>query len=188
MPTMALPMADARTASPEGEVETAVLGAQRGEAAALAALYRLFAKSVHGVLLSRLAPEDAQELTQEVFIAVQRRIGDLREPGRFGPWVHSIARNLSISALREEERRRRHEMRAESREERGADGELRLRVLHHLQGLPEAYRETLTMRLVDGMSGPEIAAATGMSHASVRVNLMRGMELLRPLLKNEGWS
>jgi RNA polymerase sigma-70 factor (ECF subfamily) len=56
-----------------------------------------------------------------------------------------------------------------------------------LRSLPEAYRETLTMRLVEGLTGPEIAEATGLTAGSVRVNLCRGMELLRELLKQEGW-
>jgi RNA polymerase sigma-70 factor, ECF subfamily len=48
--------------------------------------------------------------------------------------------------------------------------------------LPEAYRETLILRLVEGMTGPEIAARTGLSHGSVRVNLHRGMQQLREKL------
>ena len=48
--------------------------------------------------------------------------------------------------------------------------------------LSETYRETLILRLVEGMTGPEIAARTGMTHGSVRVNLHRGMEQLRAQL------
>jgi len=48
--------------------------------------------------------------------------------------------------------------------------------------LSETYRETLILRLVEGMTGPEIAARTGMTHGSVRVNLYRGMEQLRAKL------
>ena len=47
---------------------------------------------------------------------------------------------------------------------------------------PEAYRETLLMRLVEGLSGPEIAERTGLTPESVRVNLHRGMKLLRDRL------
>ena len=48
--------------------------------------------------------------------------------------------------------------------------------------LSETYRETLILRLVEGMTGPEIAARTGMTHGSVRVNLCRGMEQPRAKL------
>ena len=55
-------------------------------------------------------------------------------------------------------------------------------VLTALRELPEAYQETLILRLVEGMSGPEIAEQTGLSPGSVRVNLHRGMKLLRDKL------
>ena len=51
-----------------------------------------------------------------------------------------------------------------------------------IQELPEAYRETLAMRLIAGMSGPEIATITGLTPDSVRVNLHRGFRLLRERL------
>jgi len=55
-------------------------------------------------------------------------------------------------------------------------------VLEVIRGLPEAYRDTLLMRLVEGMSGQEIADRTGLAPGSVRVNLHRGMKLLREKL------
>ena len=58
-------------------------------------------------------------------------------------------------------------------------------VLDAVRSLPETYRETLILRLVEGMTGPEIAARTGMTHGSVRVNLHRGMEQLRAKLSPE---
>ncbi len=44
-----------------------------------------------------------------------------------------------------------------------------------IRNLPEAYRETLMLRFVEGMTGPEIAERTGLTPAYVRVNLHRGM-------------
>jgi RNA polymerase sigma-70 factor (ECF subfamily) len=58
-----------------------------------------------------------------------------------------------------------------------------LAVLETIRALPEAYRETLVLRLVEGMTGPEIAERTGLTAASVRVNLHRGMKLLREKLE-----
>jgi RNA polymerase sigma-70 factor (ECF subfamily) len=55
-------------------------------------------------------------------------------------------------------------------------------ILEIIRVLPEAYRETLVLRLVEGMTGPEIAAKTGLAHGSVRVNLHRGMQQLRERL------
>jgi RNA polymerase sigma-70 factor (ECF subfamily) len=57
-----------------------------------------------------------------------------------------------------------------------------LAVLEVIRTLPDAYRETLVLRLVEGLTGPEIAERTGLTPASVRVNLHRGMKLLRERL------
>ena len=58
--------------------------------------------------------------------------------------------------------------------------------LEAIRRLPEAYRETLMLRLVEGMTGPEIAARTNLTPDSVRVNLCRGMKLLRAQLGDKG--
>ena len=61
----------------------------------------------------------------------------------------------------------------------GAEAHAALEIIRQL---PDAYRETLMLRLVEGMTGPEIADRTGLTAASVRVNLHRGMKLLRERL------
>ncbi|MEO8128739.1 MAG: sigma-70 family RNA polymerase sigma factor, partial [Bryobacteraceae bacterium] len=55
-------------------------------------------------------------------------------------------------------------------------------ILDTIRQMPEAYRETLVLRLVEGMTGPEIAERTGLTPQSVRVNLHRGMKQLRERL------
>ena len=60
-----------------------------------------------------------------------------------------------------------------------------IQALFAIRTLPEAYRETLLLRLVEGLPGPEIARRTGLTHGSVRVNLCRGMKLLRARLSAE---
>jgi RNA polymerase sigma-70 factor (ECF subfamily) len=57
-----------------------------------------------------------------------------------------------------------------------------MQVLAAIRSLPEAYRETLILRLVEGMTGPEIAERTGLTPGSVRVNLHRGLQQLRAKL------
>ena len=55
-------------------------------------------------------------------------------------------------------------------------------MLEAIRSLPEAYRESLALRLVQGMTGPEIADRLGLTPGSVRVNLHRGMKRLRDRL------
>jgi len=66
--------------------------------------------------------------------------------------------------------------------ERQAEAAEAAQALAAIRSLPEAYRETLMLRLVEGMSGDEIAERTGLTSGSVRVNLHRGMQLLREAL------
>ncbi len=176
--------------------ETALLAslalrARGGEEAAFTELFRRLAPVVHGVLLSRLRPAEADEACCEALAQAHRKLDSLADPAAVAGWVLAIARNLALDRLRARKREaaRTVPLEAETPERRGAgsDDELRERVLHHIQGLPEAYREPLVLRLVEGLSGPEIAALTGLTPGSVRVNLHRGMELLRPLLRKEGW-
>src|ERR1043166_8160725 len=85
----------------EGLVVAALVERVRaGDTSAFEALYCRFARSVHSVLLARVPPGEAEELTQEVFLNAYRRIGDLKEPRAAGPWLHAMARNLSIDRLR----------------------------------------------------------------------------------------
>jgi RNA polymerase sigma-70 factor (ECF subfamily) len=163
----------------------------RGDADAFASLHARFARSVHAILLSRLPAADADDAVQETFVLAWKRLETLREPEAVGPWLHAIARNVAVDRHRERARRGKEEVLHEETAGAAASapdrGELRERVMAHLRSLPEAYRETLAMRLVEGLTGPEIAEATGLTAGSVRVNLCRGMDLLREMLKKEGW-
>lgn len=160
---------------------TLVIEARGGDAEAFAELYRRFGRFVHGLLLARLPVDDAEDVTQEVFMEAWNMLPKLREPAAFGTWIARLARGRAVDHLR---RRRQHA---------SLDGPLPARetqtttlqateILALIQELPEAYRETLVLRLVEGHSGPEIAALTGLTPASVRVNLHRGFKLLREKL------
>jgi len=159
-----------------------VESARQGHGGAMDALYRRFAPVVHGVLLGYVQKADADDLTQDVFETALQRLGELREAAAFPGWLLSIARHAALDA-----RRRRAPLTGVEIEavDAHATHEERLdaqRSLAAIRVLPEAYRETLMLRLVEGLSGPEIARRTGLSPGSVRVNLHRGMGLLRAAL------
>lgn len=157
------------------------MAAQRGSPDAFRHLYRRFVAAVHGVLLSRFRPAIAEDLTQECFLLAYRKLSQLREPAKFGPWVVAIARRMDArdetrySSMSESEPLVDHRENSEA----AIDADTVLRII---VSLPETYRETLILRLVEGMGGPEIAAVTGLHPDSVRVNLHRGMKLLRDAL------
>ena len=156
-----------------------VEAARDGDRAAFGHLYAAYASMVHGILLARVPRDEVDDLLQDVFILALRRLSSLREPAAFGGWLAMIARN------RANDYHRRTPQTAELPEDLAnydpPEAEA-MEVLEVIRSLPEVYRETLIMRLVEGMTGPEIAARTGLTPASVRVNLHRGMKQLRERL------
>jgi len=168
--------------------DDALVGAARdGDRRAFGLLYQHYARMVHGILLCRVPPRDVDDLVQEVFLLALRQLHSLRDSSRFGAWLGTITRNRANDYYR-----RSHS--AERQMEPGAEEQAESRTNDHvveqeaamtlavLRTLPETYRESLTLRLVEGMTGPEIAARMGLTHGSVRVNLHRGMQMLREKL------
>ncbi len=155
-----------------------VVEARGGSREAFGELYQRFARAVHGVLIARVPAGDADDLVQDVFLHAWPRLSELREPEAFGGWICAIARRRALDHFRRarpsDELTDVHA--SPDRPDISAEAAAAVAAI---QSLPEAYRETLALRLVDGLSGPEIAAATGLTHESVRVNLHRGFKLLR---------
>ncbi|MDT4969560.1 MAG: polymerase sigma-70 factor, subfamily [Acidobacteriota bacterium] len=159
--------------SADAPLVEAVLGGDRD---AFAQLYDLYGPMIHGILLARVPFDDVDDLVQDVFLAAFRRLHTLREAGAFGGWLAMIARNRAVDF-----HRRKHETEElpEDIPQRSSVDPEASEALALIRTLPNAYRETLVLRLVEGMTGPEIAERTGLTAASVRVNLHRGMKLLR---------
>src|ERR1051326_732320 len=164
----------------EAPVEVALVKAVlEGDRDGFSPLYDLYAPLVHGILLARVPRAEVDDLVQDIFLHAFRKLHTLRDAAAFGPWVAMIARNRAVDF----HRRSRETIEitedvpgSDKQEARAAE------ILELIRSLPEAYRETLVLRLVEGMTGPEIAGRTGLTAASVRVNLHRGMKLLREKL------
>jgi RNA polymerase sigma-70 factor (ECF subfamily) len=167
---------------PEAEVPGGtrlVEAARAGDRRAFESLYSLYAPMVHGILFSRVPRRDVEDLVQEVFLTVFRRLSTLREPAAFPGWLAAIVRNCAADHLRKVPATQELPGEMISAEASVLEAHAILRIV---LSLPEAYRETLVLRLVEGMTGPEIASRTGLTPGSVRVNLHRGMALLRERL------
>ena len=171
---------------PAPEEATLARAAREGDRAAFGELYARYARMVHGILLARVPRSEVDDLVQDVFLLALRRLDGLRNPDAFGPWLAMIARHRAADHFRRGPR----ETSGLPENLRGtppAEGEA-IAVLAAIRRLPEAYREPLMLRLVEGMTGPEIAARTGLTPGSVRVNLHRGMQMLRAQLGREAAS
>ena len=173
--------AEAALTDPGEDAVVAALvdGARAGDRSAFGRLYERFAPMVHGLLLARVRWQDADDLTQEVFLTAIQRLASLRDAGAFGGWIATIARNAAVDLYRRSPATTELPPTLGAPDRPAAEA---AEVLRMIRELPDAYRETLILRLVEGMSGPEIAAKTGLAAGSVRVNLHRGMKLLRDKL------
>jgi RNA polymerase sigma-70 factor (ECF subfamily) len=178
-------LSDGNDATDERFVEAA----RQGDRAAFGQLYDRYARMVHGILMTRVPHGEVDDLVHDAFLQALRQLHTLRDTARFGAWLAAIARNrandyhrhsveqvelpesLSIGKVEGRSSSNSHEEDAEA-----------AYLLATIRELPLTYRETLMLRLVEGMTGPEIAARTGLTPGSVRVNLHRGMQQLREKL------
>jgi len=154
---------------------------RRGDRDAFGRLYALYSPLVHGIILARVPAGEVDDLVQDVFLTAFRKLDSLRESAAFGGWIAMIARNRAMDFHRN--RQETEDLSDDIAHATSAEEDAEAaRALAAIRSLPEAYRETLILRLVEGMTGPEIAERTGLTPASVRVNLHRGMKLLREKL------
>lgn len=167
-----------------------VSAARDGDRNAFGRLYSRYSGMVHGILLANVPFTEIDDLVQDIFLLALPRLNALRDIRRFGEWLAAITRNRAKDYHRHSQTAT-ASLKDFSKEEAEAAATNEPEqmpakmILELIRNLPEAYRETLMLRLVEGMTGPEIAARTGLTPGSVRVNLHRGMQHLREKLRDK---
>ncbi len=133
---------------------------------------------------------DLEDLLQEVAMAFVRKIGELREPEAFKPWLRSVAINAARLAGRKQTTTRKHSrefrLMVERNSERPVASDVALakreegrRLLDLAMQLPEAYREPLLLRCLHGMSYREIGRIVGLPETTIETRIARGRRMLR---------
>jgi RNA polymerase sigma-70 factor (ECF subfamily) len=150
-----------------------------GDNEAFNEFYKRFSPMVHGIVLARVPFDEAADIVQEVFISAYKNLHTLRERKAVGAWLAMIARNRANEHYRREKPA--EELTENIFQKKNPQAEAN-EILDAIRALPETYSETLVLRLVEGMTGAEIAEKTSLTPDSVRVNLHRGMKLLRQKL------
>jgi RNA polymerase sigma-70 factor (ECF subfamily) len=125
-------------------------------------------------------PQDAEDATQETFLALFREKEKIAAATSARAWVLAIARNTAISMLRA-----RRPVAPLAEEAAGAaplpETADRERLHVALAGLSEEERHLVQMRFLEGKGPAEMAAATGRNPGSVAVALCRALQRLRGL-------
>jgi RNA polymerase sigma-70 factor, ECF subfamily len=176
-------------ATAPGDPDDAVLvsRAAAGDRAAFRALYDRYRPAVHRLVraFGTLDPDDADDVVQDAFIRAFASLSKLAQPGRFGAWVLTIARNRALSRLG---RRRAAEKLSEdltaeagalaehvaAMPEVGIEAELAVvrRVVAELPEGPE--KETVRLFYLQGdLSAREIAQRLGVGKSAITMRLER---------------
>ena len=165
-----------------------------GDLDAFSMLVELETRSVYRTCLRILGrPEDAEDVTQEAFLAAHRSIRSYRGDGALRAWLLRIATRL---AIRKATQRRPVEDIAATPEGLVADitdeptriivaAERQGEVRRAVSSLPEPYREVVALRFFAELSLAEVADATGRPVNTVKTHLRRGLQRLRPLVGSQ---
>jgi RNA polymerase sigma-70 factor (ECF subfamily) len=179
--------------SAEGELPPAerqwVERVVNGDRTAYRPLVESYEAAVFGLCRRRLggSEAEAEDLSQETFLRAYRRIGELKDLDRFGPWLYQIARSLCRDRVRH--------LIAERRALQGRVDLARWNLVRELPGgeiasvlseLPARERKALELKYFEGRSYKEIADALGLTFARVdhlireaRSHLARRLEVAR---------
>lgn len=173
----AIPVADPRNVD-------LVRRARAGDRRAFAALWREYASTVHAVVAAVLPYAFVEDVVQDVAVSALGKLHTLRNDAGFAAWLCAIARNRARNVRHDRSRSRgvASDVDALPAPAPAIDQLEADEILAAVRSLPQAYRESLLLRFLAGLSGPEIAERLGMTHGSLRVNLCRGLKLLRERL------
>jgi len=174
----------------------AIERAKQGDAEAFEALYNLHKRRVYSLCLRMTAnTAAAEDLTQEAFLQLFRKIGTFRGESAFSTWLHRMAVNVVLMQLRKKglpvvPLEETFESEDESpRKEPGAEdvrltGSIdRLQLQQAIVDLPPGYRTIFVLHDVQGYEHNEIAAMVGCSIGNSKSQLHKARMKLRELLK-----
>jgi RNA polymerase sigma-70 factor (ECF subfamily) len=171
--------------TPEGDLRDARL-AFEGDTRAFERLYRGHAARVHGLARRMVGHEEADELTQDVFVRAWEKLGTFRGEAAFGTWLHRVAINIMLA--RQQVRRRDRDRFEE--DEAGIEAapvaprqtESSVDLESALACLPDGARRVFVLHDVEGYKHHEIADALGITVGTSKSQLHRARMLMREQL------
>ncbi len=173
--------------------------AKKGDISSYQEIYEVFARKVLNFIYRMVnSPEEAEDLTQETFVAVYQKLETLKDNSKFEPWLFRIARNfvyqryrsrspaaISIDAL--DENGQAVTQLADARknpDEAFQSLELEDIVANVIAALPEKYREVFVLSALQHLSYQQIAEIVGRSLPSVKTDIHRARLEVRKRVKD----
>jgi RNA polymerase sigma-70 factor (ECF subfamily) len=141
-----------------------------GDPGAFRPLVEAYERAVFGLCRKLLDGNDteAEDMSQETFLRAYQRLGELKDHGRFGPWLYQIARSLCrdrVRSLLAERRAMKGRLELERLQAAGEAGGAEIGTV--LDDLPEAERRVLELRYFEGLSYRDVARSMNLSFSRV---------------------
>lgn len=200
--TAASQSAAAKLAASGGDDDALIAGARGGDVGAFEQIVRRYHSQVYRLALTMTKnPRDAEEVTQETFLNIHRKLDSFRGDAKFSSWLYRVTANFALMRLRKQRRQPqvllddllpqfyengRADKPASDWAERAdrqlENRELGAKINEAIAQLPEKYRIILVLRDVEGLSNEDIATTLGMSVAAVKSILHRSRLFVREAL------
>jgi RNA polymerase sigma-70 factor (ECF subfamily) len=187
------------------ELRNLVRQARQGDVRAFEQIFQQFQRRIYNVVYQMVGQaEDAEDLTQEVFVRAYQGLPRLQEEETFPSWLHRIALNLCRTHLKRSRRWR--SLTAEdppasdgeagetlldqvpdpagTPAEQIAEKELQNVVRRAVASLPVHYREVVVLHHLEGFDLETIAAMLGCAGGTVKSRLARGRAMLKERLQD----
>lgn len=165
------------------QTEALVRSAQAGDADSREALARAWLPAVYGVALARTRNVGAAEdLTQEAFYRAFAKLGTLRKPSRFGPWIFRIVRNAATDLARRGGRDTRVASFDPPARELPLPGENG--AVDAWRALPEDTRLVCWLKVMQDLPLREIASLLSLSKSAVHRLYQEGLHRMREELRH----
>jgi RNA polymerase sigma-70 factor (ECF subfamily) len=172
----------------ERDERTLIAEAAAGDRSAARALYDAHVERVHRIAYRLCGDADlAEDLTQDVFVQLFRRLDQFRGESSFGTWVHRVALTVSLNAMRKVKRFRTRETGIdEALHHEQANGEIepdfRERLNAAIDALPDGIRAALVMHTIEGYSHAEIGEALGIAEGTSKARVFDARARLKKTL------
>jgi RNA polymerase sigma-70 factor (ECF subfamily) len=153
--------------------------------ATLEHIWHEFAGKLGRFIRARVAdPATAEDILQDVFVKIQKRLGQLQDPAKLEGWIYLIARNAIIDHYRT--RKQTVEVPESLPAEPDAnDGEiayLKASFRRMIYSLPEPYREAVVLTELEGLTQQALANRLGISLSGAKSRVQRGRAQLKQML------
>ena len=174
----------------EEQADIALIAAcQQGDARAFQKVFDLYKDRVYSLCRHMSGnAEDAEDLTQDVFVRAWQKLGSFRGDSQFSTWLHRLAVNVILQDRRTRGRRQAKEHVVEDLERYAiaatpATPGTKVDLERAIAGLPAGAREVLVLRDVQGFKYREIAELTGVTLGTVKAQIHRARALVQEALE-----